>query len=285
MKRIFFLFLTFVSLSAGAQTDLQTRIKTIVDEGKRLYRSEMASWYGTDLFLVNYKSRTNVGGYFSFTTKEDVSKCIFFSKTEKPKVIGTISFDKTFNPELAKIDLNEREFTAIENDLYVLRKVALATINTDTLFKRYSNTDLNLIPLVYNNEKKVYVLTGPKQGGAVILGNDYLMTFDSNNQLIARKPLHKNIIPVPYAGKQSDGTEIVSTIHSHLPETGDLITSTDICTLMLYEKFAKWKSHKVVSQKYLSTWDCAKDELTVVEMGAVEKMLKEQENANPAKQK
>lgn len=285
MKRIFFLFLTFVSLSAGAQTDLQTRIKTIVDEGKRLYRSEMASWYGTDLFLVNYKSRTNVGGYFSFTTKEDVSKCIFFSKAEKPKVIGTISFDKTFNPELAKIDLNEREFTAIENDLYVLRKVALATINTDTLFKRYSYTDLNLIPLVYNNEKKVYVLTGPKQGGAVILGNDYLMTFDSNNQLIARKPLHKNIIPVPYAGKQSDGTEIVSTIHSHLPETGDLITSTDICTLMLYEKFAKWKSHKVVSQKYLSTWDCAKDELTVVEMGAVEKMLKEQENANPAKQK
>lgn len=285
MKRIFFLFLTFVSLSAGAQTDLQTRIKTIVDEGKRLYRSEMASWYGTDLFLVNYKSRTNVGGYFSFTTKEDVSKCIFFSKAEKPKVIGTISFDKTFNPELAKIDLNEREFTAIENDLYVLRKVALATINTDTLFKRYSNTDLNLIPLVYNNEKKVYVLTGPKQGGAVILGNDYLMTFDSNNQLIARKPLHKNIIPVPYAGKQSDGTEIVSTIHSHLPETGDLITSTDICTLMLYEKFAKWKSHKVVSQKYLSTWDCAKDELTVVEMGAVEKMVKEQEHANPAKQK
>ena len=285
MKRIFFLFLTFVSLSAGAQTDLQTRIKTIVDEGKRLYRSEMASWYGTDLFLVNYKSRTNVGGYFSFTTKEDVSKCIFFSKAEKPKVIGTISFDKTFNPELAKIDLNEREFTVIENDLYVLRKVALATINTDTLFKRYSNTDLNLIPLVYNNEKKVYVLTGPKQGGAVILGNDYLMTFDSNNQLIARKPLHKNIIPVPYAGKQSDGTEIVSTIHSHLPETGDLITSTDICTLMLYEKFAKWKSHKVVSQKYLSTWDCAKDELTVVEMGAVEKMVKEQEHANPAKQK
>ena len=285
MKRIFFLFLTFVSLSAGAQTDLQTRIKTIVDEGKRLYRSEMASWYGTDLFLVNYKSRTNVGGYFSFTTKEDVSKCIFFSKTEKPKVIGTISFDKTFNPELAKIDLNEREFTAIENDLYVLRKVALATINTDTLFKRYSNTDLNLIPLVYNNEKKVYVLTGPKQGGAVILGNDYLMTFDSNNQLIARKPLHKNIIPVPYAGKQSDGTEIVSTIHSHLPETGDLITSTDLCTLMLYEKFAKWKSHKVVSQKYLSTWDCAKDELTVVEMEVVEKMVKEQEHANPAKQK
>lgn len=274
MKRIFFLFLTFVSLSAGAQTDLQTRIKTVVDEGKRLYRSEMASWYGTDLFLGNYKSRANVGGYFSYTTKEEVSKCIFFSKAEKPNVIGTISFDKTFNPELAKIDLNEREFTIMENDLYAIRKIALTIINTDTLFKKYSNTDLNLIPLVFNNEKKVYVLTGPKQGGAVIIGNDYLITFDNNNQLTGKKALHKNIIPVPYAGRQSDGTEIVSTLHSHLPETGDIITSTDICTLMLYEKYAKWKTHKVVSQKYLSTWDCAKDELSVMTMEEVEKMKK-----------
>lgn len=276
MKKILLFFFTAFSLSAFAQTDLQTQTKAIVDEGKRLYKSEMASWYGTDLFLGNYKSRTNVGGYFSYTTKDEISKCVFFSKADKPRVIGTISFDKTFNPELANINLNERDFSTTEIDLYTIRKTALAIMNTDTLFKRYNNTDLNLIPLVYNNEKKVYVLTGPKQGGAVILGNDYLLTFDSNNQLTGKKPLHKNIIPVPYAGKQSDGTEIVSTIHSHLPETGDLITSTDICTLMLYEKFAKWKSHKVVSQKYLSTWDCAKDELTVVTMEAVDKMVKEQ---------
>lgn len=276
MKKILLFFFTAFSLSAFAQTDLQTQTKAIVDEGKRLYKSEMASWYGTDLFLGNYKSRTNVGGYFSYTTKDEISKCVFFSKADKPRVIGTISFDKTFNPELANINLNERDFSTTEIDLYTIRKTALAIMNTDTLFKRYNNTDLNLIPLLYNNEKKVYVLTGPKQGGAVILGNDYLLTFDSNNQLTGKKPLHKNIIPVPYAGKQSDGTEIVSTIHSHLPETGDLITSTDICTLMLYEKFAKWKSHKVVSQKYLSTWDCAKDELTVVTMEAVEKMVKEQ---------
>ena len=281
MKRLLFLFLLFASLSAVGQTDLQSRIKAVVDEGKQLYRSEMASWYGTDLFLGNYKSRANVGGYFSYATKEDVSKCIFFSKAEKPRVIGTISFDKTFNMELAKIDLNEREFTTTENDLYAIRKVALSTINTDTLFKKYSNTDLNLIPLVYNNEKKVYVLTGPKQGGAVIIGNDYLLSFDSNNQLTSKRFLHKNIIPVPYAGKQNNGTEIVSTIHSHLPETGDLITSTDICTLMLYEKYAKWKTHQVVSQKYLSTWDCAKDELSVVPLkDVIEKTKKEQEKTN-----
>lgn len=47
-----------------------------------------------------------------------------------------------------------------------------------------------------------------------------------------------------------------TTIHSHLPETGDYITATDICTLMLYEKAAKWKSHNVVSEKFLNIWDC-----------------------------
>ena len=276
MSKLLLTFLAFISLSTFAQNDLQTQKQAIVDEGKRLYKSEMASWYGTDLFLGNYKSRANVGGYFSYT-KDEISKCVFFSKTDKPKVIGTISFDSSFKPESAKIDLNERSFTAAENDLYTIRKAALVTINSDTLFKKYSNTDLNLIPLVYNNEKKVYVLTGPKQGGVVIFGNDYLLTYDANNTLIDRKPLHKNIIPMPYGEKQSDGKEIEGGFHSHLPETGDLITSTDICTLMLYEKYAKWKKHNVVSKKYLSTWDCIKDELTVVPMETIEKISKDQE--------
>jgi hypothetical protein len=29
----------------------------ITDEGIQLYRNEMASWYGTDVFVENYKQR------------------------------------------------------------------------------------------------------------------------------------------------------------------------------------------------------------------------------------
>ncbi|MBK8496279.1 MAG: hypothetical protein IPL50_15680 [Chitinophagaceae bacterium] len=56
-------------------------VKPIVDEGKRLYRSEMASWYGTDVFLEVYKDQSNIGGYFSY---EDAGnyKCISLKKTE-----------------------------------------------------------------------------------------------------------------------------------------------------------------------------------------------------------
>lgn len=209
----------------------------------------------------------------------------FFSKNENPKIIGTISFDKTYNTKTAKTDLTERDFTKTEADLYQIRKIALAEIQTDTLFKTYNNTNLNLIPLITKKEKKVYVLTGPKNNGVVIFGNDYLLTFDNDNKLTLKKQLHKNIIPIEYGGKQQDGKEIVGTMHSHLPETGDFITPTDICTLMLYEKFAKWKTHNVVSKKYLSIWNCETDELNVVPMDVVEKINKAQKSNNNKKDK
>jgi hypothetical protein len=283
MKKIALLILTHISLNVFAQTDLPVLTKPIVDEGKRLYRSEMASWYGTDLFLEKYSETSNIDGYFSYTENE-VAKCVFFSKADKPKVIGTISFDSTYDTKTAKIDLTERDFTNLENDLFTLRKNALTTINSDTLFKTYNNTSLNLIPLISGKEKKVYVLTGPKENGVVIFGNDYLLTFDKNNNLTNWKQLHKNIIPIEYGNKPADGTNVEGTIHTHLPETGDFITATDICTLMLYEKFAKWKQHNVVSEKYLNIWNCLTDELFVIPMKTIDKINKDQEKRNKEKQ-
>ncbi len=276
MKRITIILLTLLSLSAFGQDNPTEQAKPIVDEGKKLYKSEMASWYGTDLFLENYKDRANIGGYFSYSDN-DIAKCIFFSKSDKPKVIGTISFDSTYNTKTANTDLTERDFTTNETDIYEIRKIALSTINSDTLFKRYKNTNLNLIPLIYGAEKKVYVLTGPEQNGVVIFGNDYLLTFDKNNNLTSKKQLHKNIILINYGGKEEEGKEIEGTIHSHLPETGDFITATDICTLMLYEKFAKWKQHNVVSKNYLNIWNCLTDQLVVIPMGTIDKINKDQE--------
>lgn len=274
MNKLLLILLTLLSLNSFGQNDLKTQTELIVDEGKRLYKSEMASWYGTDLFLENHKDRTDIGGYFSYTI-DGISKCIFFSKTDRPKVIGTIAFDSSFSTQSAKIDLTERDFTSSENDLYKIRKIALEKLNTDTLFKKYNNTDLNIIPMIYNNERKVFVLTGPKQNGVVIFGNDYLLTFDNDNNITNAKRLHKNIIPIAFGDKQK---EVVSTMHSHLPETGDFITPTDICTLMLYEKFAKWKKHNVVSKRYLSSWNCETDELDVISMETVQKINKDQEN-------
>jgi hypothetical protein len=250
MNKSLTIIFTLFTLIAVAQKDPNKEAAPIVVEGKLLYKSEMASWYGTDLFLEKYKNQQNIGGYFSYTEKE-VSKCIFFSKSDQPKVIGTISFDSTYNLRTATIDLVERDFTSYENDIYQIRKLALTEINADrTLFKNYENANLNLIPLIDGKDKKVYVLTGPNKNGVVLFGNDYLLTFDKNNNLLLKKQLHKNLIAINYGVKDKDGKALESeeAMHSHLPETGDFITATDICTLMLYAKFAKWKRHTVVSQ-------------------------------------
>jgi hypothetical protein len=276
MVKGFIILLTFLSFNVFGQDNLTEQAKLIVAEGKLLYKSEMASWYGTDILMENNKDRANMGGYFSYEENE-ISKCIFFSTSGKPKVIGEISFDSTYDTKTAKTIWTEREFTNYESDIYIIRKSALEAINTDTLFKTYQNSNLNVIPLVSEGVKRVYVLTGPQKKGVVIFGNDYLINFDKNNNLISKKQLHRNIIPINYGGKEEEGKEIEGTIHSHLPETGDFITATDICTLMLYEKFAKWNQHNVVSKNYLSIWNCLTDELVVVPMSTLHKINKDQE--------
>lgn len=110
MKIIFIVFLIITSLSVFAQETLTEKAQPIVREGKLLYQSEMASWYGTDLFLESYKQRENIGGYFSYIDN-DIAKCLFFSKGENTKVIGTISFDSTYNIKTATVDLKKRQFT------------------------------------------------------------------------------------------------------------------------------------------------------------------------------
>jgi hypothetical protein len=188
MNRILTMILTFVSLIVLGQENPTELAQPIVAEGKLLYKSEMASWYGTDIFLEHYKDRAKIGGYFSYTDN-GTAKCVFFSKSSEPKVIGTISFDSTYDTRMAKIDLIERDLSNNEHDLYVIRKLALNEIQTDTLFKTYNNTDLNLIPLINGDERKVYVLTGPQQPGVVIFGNDYLLTYNSENKLLLKKKL------------------------------------------------------------------------------------------------
>jgi hypothetical protein len=274
MKKIFVLFISVASsFIALGQDKIEKQTALIVAEGKKLYRSEMASWYGTDIFLEKFSDRReNIGGYFSYTDN-NISKCIFFSNAENPKVIGTISFDSTYNVSTAKVDGAERDFTNNEFDLYTIRKLALAEIISDTLFETYKNTELNLIPLIDKEEKSVFVLTGPKSGGAVIIGNDYLLTFDKKNKLLKKKRLHKNIMSIKY---MEDKDEAV-TMHSHSPETGDYITATDICTLLLYEKYAKWKQHIVISVDYVCLWDCKTNQLVTLTRKAWDKIAKDQE--------
>lgn len=280
MKKIITFILLSISLHAFSQ-DLKTINAQIMEEAIALLKSEKASWYGTDLFLENYKEQSNIGGYFSYT-QDSVSKCIFFSKSKEAKVIGEIAFDSTFNLETAKVDLTERDFHTNEKDLHQIRIKSLELVRKDTLFKSYKRTRLNIIPFIYKGKKKAYVLTGPEVSGVVIIGNDYLINFDENNNVTDRKELHKNIIPIEYEEGDRDGV----SIHSHQKDTGDFMTVTDVCTLLLYSNYTKWESHIVVSEKYMNMLDLKSNTLISMTMEAYENMTKnaskkEEENKKP----
>lgn len=53
-------------------------------------------------------------------------------------------------------------------------------------------------------------------------------------------------------------------MHNHSENTGEYITSTDICTLMLYGKFTEWESHIVVSDKFMTNWIIKTNSLIIV---------------------
>lgn len=274
MKYIFCFLFHFLAIGSFAQTDLDSVARSIEEEASILYRSEMASWYGTDIFIEKLADKKEItGGYFSYTD-QNKAVCIFYSKDENPKVIATATFDgDVYSTKTGKIRSEERSFSDLEAEYYVIRKKALELANNDTIFKTYKNTNLNLIPVITNKKKRVFILTGASVSNLVVLGNDYLIEFDENNEILKYRTLHKNILQFNYYKPQSntDDQEVIS-MHSHVQETGDFILATDICTLRLYAKFAKWKQHYVISKNYVSLWDCGKNKLVILTKEAWEKI-------------
>jgi hypothetical protein len=255
---IFTLLLSSIFYSQNKKIERQA--KDVVEEGKILYRLEMASWYGSDVFMEKFPNKTkNIGGYISYIDK-NIAKCVFFSKDATPKTLGIISFDSTYNVKKVIIDETERDLSAIENDLYQIRAKTLERINsgTDTIFKFYKKSNYNIIPLIKNNQKKVFILTGTTENGKAIIGNDYLLTFDKKNNILSTERLHNSLL---YFETNNDS---VGGAHNHLNGKSELITSTDICTLMLYSRFSNWENHYVISKDYVSIWDCKKNELKVM---------------------
>lgn len=239
-----------ITISAESQARV---IDSIIDEGQRLYRLEMASWQGTNIYFKKFKEqRENIGGLFSYEMNDQV-KCVIFSKPETPRVMATISFDTSFNVSTAKTDTIHREFTNYEQIVYTLRNKAFDEIDKDTMFQLFENTSFNVIPVVDSFYRKVYITSSPEVKGVILFGNDYLLHFNDDDSLISKKALHHKLIPVEF-GKDTD-PELIETFHNHSPEAGKFISPTDICALRLYGKFAKWKQHLIISASHVCIWN------------------------------
>lgn len=246
---------------------------SILEEGKLLYRLEKASWFATDFFLEHIKDkRDSIGGYLSYINNDNKVISIFYSRYDSSRILARLTFDSIPKKQPIYMDLENSKPTNNEFDLITIRQDAIRRINSnkDTFFRFYKNTSLNPIPLIYKNSKRVFILTGPQNSGYVLIGNDYLLTYNSNNEFKGKERLHNSLVSIPYKMQEKSA---IMTMHSHI--LSDYITSTDICTLLLYRDYVDWKSHIVMTSNYVSILNLETESLVIMKKDDYERMKKE----------
>ena len=259
-----------LSLSAQSQRKLIKARDAVMKEGLALYRTEKAAWFGTDVFLAEFSDTDRIGGYVTYDSDAG-PRCVFYDQAQPPVVLGTVRFSSDFDHDRTELDLSGRPLTEQELTLGQMRRAASEALSGNPIVKTLKNTRFNLVPIIFDGQRKVYVLSGPAVTNMVVLGNDYLVLLDKKMRVEETKALHANPLIFPYAGE--DGKEIATTVHSHTETTGSYITPTDICTLLLYAPFTSWKQHTVISKQVVSIFDMEKSSLVFLKRSAYDKMF------------
>jgi hypothetical protein len=271
MKRwgiILILVFNLTSLLLGQET------KSVLEEGKLLFRLEKASWYGTDDFLARFSNkRDSIGGYLSYVNENDQVVNIFFNRDQPSHIFVRYYFDSLPGNKPVEIDSLDHTASQLENDLIAIRQDASRQIleNPDKFFSFYENTAMNLIPLIEGDKRKVFILTASEIPHVVMIGNDYLLTYNHDNKLIKKEQLHISLLRYPYTSGDPEN-KMSTTYHTHV--ISDYINSTDICTLLLYKDFVEWKQHHVIGKKHVSIFDLEKEDLVIMTKKAWNKLNK-----------
>ena len=170
----------------------------------------------------------------------------------------------------AKVDVEPKALLSDEMDLYQMKKAALQLLSSDALFDASVKSTTQIYPLIKDGLKKVYILPEQTRAQEVVFGNDYLITFHSDNTVNTKVKIHPSSVSVKFREEGVNTNEPMREQHSHFPETGDLFTVTDVCNLMLYQSKANWKQHTIISQNYISIWNCDANQMITIPKGGGE---------------
>ncbi len=262
MRTLFVLILLCFSTSSYAQNQDSNQI---LEEGKLLYRLEKASWYSTDHFLATFRSKIDsIGGYISYENDEHKVNSIYYSRFNPEQIFARYTFDSIPNQKPIVIDSEHLTATELEKNLITILNDARnkAMANEDGFFKFYKQSGLNFIPVISDQQRAVFVITGPKVANLVLLGNDYKLEYNNKNEFINKEKLHNSLISF----KTNNLKEEYLSMHSHV--VTDLITSTDICNLLLYKNYVDWKKHIVISDDEVSIFDLQEESLVIMKREA-----------------
>lgn len=274
MKHKILLLSLFISFSVISQDKKLEKLRTeTLEIAFELYKSELASWHSTDILNAYYKDKFNlIGGYLSYTIDEDTYS-VYYDRTESKNILFSVVYPNILiYKDLFQIDTLQRTPNEKEKRLIRARETAVKKIATDTkqFFTFYENSNYNFIPIIYNRKLMVYTLTGPTEGGVVLIGNDYKFEFDKSDKIKNVLKIHNSLLAQPF--ELEDGSQIKQVLHSHVVKDFPIISETDLCTLMLYEPYVEWETYTVLSKEYVSIWNMKKKELILITRKAWEKI-------------
>lgn len=273
--------LTLLAITFTTLTYAQNKTTNqILEEGKLLFRLEKASWYGTDDMLARFpEKRDSIGGYLSYENLDGRVNNIFYSRFDPNYILVRYEFDIVPLEKPIKIDSINHQATEIEKNLITIRIDATKRLyaNEDKTFKFYENTSNNIIPLILNNQKVVFILTASTSSDYILIGNDYKLTYNDKNEFVKTEKIHESLLNFAYKFEDPE-IKTTSTMHSHV--LSDYISSTDICTLLLYKDFLDWNQHIVVSKNWVSIFNMENQTLFTVKTKAWKKMAEDQEKRN-----
>lgn len=84
---------------------------------------------------------------------------------------------------------------------------------------------------------------------------------DRKNNFKDKSEIHNSMLQFFYKSENGEN-EITSSYHSHA--LSEYISSTDICTLLLYREFVEWKQHLVISEKEVSIFNLEQETLVTM---------------------
>ena len=247
----------------------QAETDAIVAEGTEMFYLELASWQATDLALAEI-AELGSDAYFAYRDGDSL-RTIYYLTANPGVVVGEVAFDSQANIASQRLQWRARPSTLYEQSLMRMRASLVATCvsNKKSHFLTYDNTGINIV-LLPGARPVAYMLTAPMEPGVLLIGNDYKFEFDGAGKVTRYKRLHEDLRSIP----TTEDTEV--SAHAHEKGESPYMTSTDICTLLLYGQNTTWDQHLAVHPKYVSFWNLEKRTLVVITSKAWDRIVAHQ---------
>lgn len=257
------LFVGLLTMPVAAQKN-QTPEQQTADQlrmiGVELYQMELASRVAADSLMSKYPTN-NIAGYLSYR-KGKSFRVIFW----QPDSIGKniISNEYSFGEmiDFQRSTATPRPPTAYEKVLIAVRTDAARRANSD---REILAIGLQMNLYIRDDGNRIYAYLSPVTTSAshIVLGGDFVLTYDRSGNFVSNQALHKEtykVSPVSDGILNNISQKTFTNVQGKLPYP----TATDICTLLLFRHIIGWEEFYYNSSKYISVLNVKTSQLSLI---------------------